>query len=187
MKKGMTMGMILAAVQLLAGSAWAAEKALQKVVALANTELVELGTDAVIVEAVQAENAKGKTLDQIKALDQKWQTTAGVVDFMKALMDSPCGERLKAIKKSAPCYMEIFVMDNLGANVCMSEKTSDYWQGDEPKFTESYKGGAGAVHISDVKFDDSTQVHAIQVSVPVKDSGETIGAMTFGIDLDKLQ
>jgi hypothetical protein len=187
MKKALVKGVFVGAVLLLAGSVWAAEKAPQKVVDLANKELVKLGSDPVIVAAVKAENAKGKTLDQVKEQDKKWQATAGVADFMKALMDSPCGKKLKEIKKSAPYYTELFVMDNLGGNVCMSDKTSDYWQGDEPKFTESYKGGAGAVHISDVKFDDSTQTYAVQVSVPVKDGGKAIGAVTIGIDTAKLK
>ena len=187
MKKRIVAGVFGIAVLLTAGSVLAAEKAPQKVVDLANTQLVKLGTDPAIVQAVKAENGKGKTLDQIKEQDKKWQATPGVVDYMKALMDNPCGKRLKEIQKSAPYYAELFVMDNLGANACMSDKTSDYWQGDEPKFTESYKGGKGAVHISDVKFDDSSQSYTVQVSVPVKDGATVIGAMTIGIDVDKMK
>jgi hypothetical protein len=167
--------------------ALAGEKAPQKVVDLANSTLAKLGADPVIVAAVKAENAKGKTLSQIQELDKKWMATAGVADFMKALMDSECGQYLKKIQASQPFFAEIFVMDNQGANVAMSDKTSDYWQGDEPKFTESFKGGAGAIHISDVKFDDSTQAYLAQVSVPVKDGDKVIGAITIGIDVEKVK
>lgn len=45
----------------------------------------------------------------------------------------------------SPEYAEIFVMDNQGANVAMSDKTSDYWQGDEDKFVRSFAGGEGKV------------------------------------------
>jgi hypothetical protein len=65
-----------------------AEKAPQKVIDLANGELAKVGTDPVIVNAVKAENGKGKTLDQIKEKDKKWKATAGIADYMKALMDS---------------------------------------------------------------------------------------------------
>lgn len=169
------------------GFAFAAEKAPQKVVDLGNTVLVELGTDPVIVDAVKAENAKRKTLDKIKALDKKWKATAGVADYMNALMTSTCGKHLRGIQNSEKYYAEIFVMDNKGANVCMTDKTSDYWQGDEAKFKESYKGGQGAVHIGGVKFDDSTQAYLVQVSVPVKDGGSVIGAITIGVDVDKAE
>ncbi len=187
MKKSIAFGMVGLAALGLAGNLSAAEKAPQKVVDLAGSELAKLGSDPVIVEAVKVENAKGKTLDQIKELDKKWQQAAGVVDYMQALMNNPCGKRLKEIQKSAPYYAELFVMDKLGANVCMSDKTSDYWQGDEPKFSESYKDGKGAVHIGEVKFDDSVQAYIVQVSVPVTEGGAVIGAMTIGIDVDKLK
>ncbi len=163
-----------------------AEKAPQAVVDLGNTTLAALGSDPAIVAAVKAENAKGKTLEQIKAEDAKWQADAGVLDYMKALMDSDCGKRLKEIQQSAPYYAEIFVMDNQGANVAMTEKTSDYWQGDEAKFTKSFAGGAGAVFVDEVKFDDSSQSYLVQVSVPVKDGDTAIGAITIGVDVEKL-
>jgi len=165
----------------------AEEKAPQKVVDLANTSLVKLGSDPVIIKAVKAENAKGKTLDQIKDLDETWKATPGIVDYMKNMMESECGKHLRAIQGSASYYAEIFVMDNLGGNVCMTDKTSDYWQGDEDKFTESYKGGKGAVHISGIKFDDSTQAYVVQVSVPVVENGDVIGAITVGVDVDKIE
>jgi len=168
-------------------SAFAAEKAPQKVVDLANSVLTKLGSESVIVESVKQENSKAKTLAQIQELDKKWMATPGVDDTMKAMMNSECGKFLREFQKSQPFYAEIFVMDNQGANVAMTDKTSDYWQGDEDKFKESFKGGAGAVHIGDVKFDDSTQSYLVQVSVPVKDGEKVIGAITIGVDLDKLK
>lgn len=166
---------------------YAAEKAPQEVIDLAHSELVKLGTEPIVVEAVKAENAKGKTLDQIKEIDEKWKATPGITDYMQALMDSECGKYLRALQEKTPYYAEIFVMDNQGANVAMTNKTSDYWQGDEAKFIESYKDGAGGIHIGDVEFDDSAQAYLVQVSVPVKDEDTVIGAITIGIDLDIME
>jgi len=168
-------------------TAVAGEKAPQKVVDFANTTLVAHGSDLVIVKAVQEENGKKKTLNQIKEYDQKWRQTPGVAPFMKELMESESGRYLRSIQNSAPYYAEIFVMDNKGANVAMTDKTSDYWQGDEAKFTQSFNRGQGGVHISDVEFDDSAQAYLVQVSVPVKDGDQVIGAITFGIDVDQIQ
>ncbi|MBI4791807.1 MAG: hypothetical protein HY789_03525 [Deltaproteobacteria bacterium] len=162
----------------------AGEQAPQKVVDLANTTLAAFGADPVIVKAVRDENAKGKTLAQIQEKDAAWKAFAGHADYMKAIMDSECGTHIRKIQENAPYYTEIFVMDNQGANVAMTDKTSDYWQGDEAKFQKSY--AAGAVFIDEVKFDDSTQSYQVQVSVPVMDNGKAIGAITFGIDVDKL-
>jgi hypothetical protein len=159
------------------GRAWAGEKAPQKVVDLANTKLAGLGTDPMIVQAVKDENAKGKTLAQIQDKDNQWKAHAGLADYMKAIMDSDCGKYLAGIQKSAPFYAEIFVMDNQGANVAMTDKTSDYWQGDEATFKNSYAGGAGAVFVDEAEFDDSAQAYLVQVSVPVKDGDKAVGAI----------
>ena len=169
------------------GMVCAGEKAPQKVVDLANSILVKHGVDPVVIDAVKAENAKGKTLDQIKQMDEKWRAHAGIANYMQAMMDSACGKHIAGIQGSAPYYAEIFVMDNQGANVAMTDKTSDYWQGDEAKFKKSFANGTGAVFIDDVEFDDSTQAYLVQVSVPVKEGTTVIGAITFGIDIDKIE
>ncbi len=167
---------------------WATEEeAPQAVKELAHGSLAQLGSDPVIVAAVKAENEKQKTMDQIKSMDEKWLSTAGIADFMKALMDSPCGQHLRKIQNSNAYYAEIFVMDNQGANVAMTDKTSDYWQGDEAKFKKAFNGGKSAVFVDAVEFDDSAQAYLCQVSVPVLDNGKAIGAITFGIDVDKVQ
>jgi hypothetical protein len=47
---------------------------------------------------------------------------------------------------------------------------------------------AGEIHISKVEFDESTGTYQWQVLVPITDpaSGELIGAITFGINVQSL-
>lgn len=158
-----------------------------KVVELAGKTLAAMGSDPVIIAAVKDENRKNKSLDKIKADDKIWSVTPGISPFMKAILESECSKHLRKIKDSQPYYSEIFVMDNKGANVALTNKTSDYWQGDEDKFLKSFNNGKGSVFIDKVKFDDSSQSYLVQVSVPVKDGGKTIGAITFGIDVEKVK
>lgn len=166
--------------------AGAADPAPAKVVALARSVVAKLGTAPEVVKAVKAQNAKGAALADVQAFDKKWMATPGVADFMKALIDSECGLYLKKVQGGAPFYSEIFVTDKLGANVAMTSKTSDYWQGDEPKFTESWKDGAGAVYVSDVAFDKRSQTYVVHVSVPVKEGATTIGVLVAGISVEKV-
>jgi hypothetical protein len=172
---------------LMTSMALAAEKAPQKIMDLTNNTLAPIGTDPIIIEAVKAENAKGKSMDEIKAMDEKWKNTAGVADFMRSLMDSACGKHIREFQKSQPYFSEIFVMDNQGANVAMTDKTTDYWQGDEAKFQKSFNNGAGAVFVDEVEFDESTQTYLVQVSVPVMDGDKAIGSITFGIDVEQVK
>lgn len=165
---------------------FAGEKAPQKVVNLAN-ELAKYGTNSVIVKAVKAQNAQNLSLSEIKKRDEEWKKTPGISSFMSSLFDSECGKYLAKLQKDLGYCTEIFAMDNQGANVALSEKTSDYWQGDEDKFIKSYNNGNGGILISDIEFDTSSQAYIVQISVPVKDAGKVIGAITFGIDVDKVK
>ena len=85
------------------------------------------------------------------------------------------------LKSNMKFLSEIFVMDNQGANVCMSDKTSDDWQGDEAKFQASFAGGQGAIHVGAMPFDKSSQAYIWQISVPVKEGDRVIGAITFWV------
>lgn len=79
-------------------------------------------------------------------------------------------------------------MDARGLNVAASDVTSDYWQGDEAKFSETFPNGAGASHISEVEYDESTQTYQAQISFPIVDpvSNEVVGAATVGVNADAL-
>jgi hypothetical protein len=154
---------------------------------LAETKLVKWASSSEITSAVKTQNAKNISLDEIKQEDQKWIATSGVDDFMKDMLANSCSSYLKSLLKQNPYFTEIFVMDNKGANVGMSNKTSDYWQGDEDKFIKCYNNGNGTTFFGKLSFDESTQAYTIQVSVPVKESGKTIGAVTFGIDPAKVK
>ena len=145
------------------------------------------GSNPVLITAVAAQNAEGKTLAQIQARDAEWRQTSEIDAGMQALLDNAAAQELRRLEQSEPFFFEIFLMDGQGANVAMTNKTSDYWQGDEAKFTESFAGGQGSVHVGDVEFDESAQAYLVQVSVPVLQDGQAIGAMTIGIDLDALE
>lgn len=45
------------------------------------------------------------------------------------------------IVQQADVYSEAFVTDAKGANVAAYPATSDYWQGDEDKFTKAFASG----------------------------------------------
>lgn len=150
-------------------------------------DLQAWGTDPTLIAAVKEQNAQGLTLDGIQARDAEWRKVDGMDAEMTAMMESTAANKLTEFEKTQPYFFEVFLMDNQGANVAMTNKTSDYWQGDEAKWQESFKDGAGAVHIGDVEFDESAQDYLVQVSVPVMDGDAAIGAITIGVNLDDLE
>lgn len=160
----------------------AAETSTQKVTKYANSVLTQLAADPTIVKAVIVENAKGKTLDEIRKWDEKWMASEGITPFIKERMESPMGQHLVGIRDTQYFFKEIFLMDNQGAVIALSDKTSDYWQGDEKKFQRPFT--RNSVFVDDVSFDKSAKAFLAHVNVPVKDRGVVIGVITFGIDMD---
>ena len=151
----------------------------------ANTVLAKFGADKGIAKAVKAQNKKGMTLFDIKNTDGAWRgLKEGKLAIMDELMSNDCAKAAKALMDSQDYIVEIFVMDDQGANVCMTAKTGDYWQGDEGKFVNSYNGGIGSVFVDEIEEDGGKMIS--QVSIPVVSKGVAIGAMTIAVDVDKL-
>jgi hypothetical protein len=164
-----------------------AEEASNEVKFLANTTLAEMGMDDTIVQAVKEQNKKMKSLRTIKEMDSKWKAESGVADYMTALMENKCAQRLKTIVAEKKYLMEIFVMDNMGANVCQTDKTGDYWQGDEAKWTNSYNGGRGGVFVDEVEVDNGKKVCQVSVPVVERKTDTVVGAMTFGVFVEQVK
>lgn len=144
--------------------------------------------DPKVLEAVKAQNAKHAGLDEatIIELDNKWRS--GDENLVQTVLGNELSVFLKGVKDSGEgLYTEIFVMDNKGLNVGQSDPTSDYWQGDEAKWKETYLIGPDAIHLSDIEEDESTQTFQMQISIPVLDeSGAVIGAATIAVDAEQL-
>lgn len=141
--------------------------------------------------AIAAQNAKhsGMSQSQIIAMDNTWRAEVGQSDtplITSVLATDLSAQLADVVTASDGSVTEIFVMDNLGLNVAQSAVTSDYWQGDEAKFTKTYAMGADAVHVSEIEFDESTQSYQAQVSMTLSDpaTGRPIGAVTFGLNAE---
>ena len=161
--------------------------------ALGTGAIKQFAADPALLEAVKAHNAISAGYDQarIDALDQQWRAEidASSKPLIDATLNNAASAYLAAVQEeSAGLYTEIFAMDARGLNVAQSTLTSDYWQGDEDKWQQTFLVGPDAVQISEVEQDESTQVFQSQVSVAITDpaSGEVVGAVTVGVDLSML-
>lgn len=150
-------------------------------------------SDPVLIDAIKAQNAAHAALSQadIDALDQKWraETESDAKPMIDGVLASPLSVFLKGKQEASGALItEVFVTDNKGLNVGQSDVTSDYWQGDEAKWTESFGAGPDGLFVDEAEKDESTQMLQSQASVAIKDpaTGEAIGAVTIGINLDAL-
>ncbi len=160
---------------------------------LVKSQLNSIVSDAKVVSAINAQNAKTSSLDEaaIITLDKKWraETKAGSKPMIDGVLANDLSQHLMGVaEQSEGLFTEIFVMDAKGLNVGQSAVTSDYWQGDEAKWKKTFLAGSGAVFIDKVEEDESTQTFQTQVSLAITDpaTGKPVGAVTFGINIEQL-
>lgn len=157
------------------------------------TNISHWASDPILIDALRDSNTKTADFDaaRINELDQAWQTEVGTPDtpLIATVITHPASDFLRQqMAASEGVIAEVFIMDQTGLNVAATSVTSDMWQGDEAKFIYTYDVGAGAIHISDVEFDDSSQAYLAQISISIADpeTGDLLGAMTVGLNAETL-
>ncbi len=159
--------------------------------AFVETNIMTWAESTQVIDAINAQNAQtaGSSEAQILEWDAAWRAQIGQADqplINEVMTRDLSGFLAEQVAASGGRIMEIFVMDAVGLNVAASDVTSDYWQGDEEKYTKTFNAGTGAVFVDAVEFDESTQSYQGQISVSLSDpaTGEVVGAMTIGLNAE---
>lgn len=146
----------------------------------------------IIIDAINAQNKKHHNISKgdIMIRDNKWRRERLETNrpLITQLLTNDCSHFLKEQKSASNgLYSEIFVMDNKGLNVGLSDETSDYWQGDEAKFIRTFHKGKGAIYLDHIRFDESSRSFLSQVSLSITDpnTDTLIGAITVGVNMEK--
>lgn len=148
---------------------------------LAINKMLPMVTNSVFVQETLKQNKKGVAINEIKKIDKQWINAEEELAIQSEKMSNTVAKAIKGWVKENPEFVEVFVMDDQGAVVGENALTSDYWQGDEAKWKNSYKNGAGGLDGGKVKFDKSANQKLQQVSLPIIASGGVVvGAITFG-------
>lgn len=142
-----------------------------------------IASDPGVREAVAASDAASETPEQVRRRDTAWMANPGD-PLRKAIVQAPCSARLRDLVKDDPMVVEAFVMNDRGTLVCSVAETSDYWQGDEPKWQRTFLEGRDPF-VDEPAFDASTGKYAIQISVPVVSGAKRIGAVTLTLKLSR--
>jgi hypothetical protein len=119
-------------------------------------------------------------MKRILAIDEEWQKDRKVPAAVAGVLTNPAARFLADIVQQDQLYREILLADSHGRLVAASQVTSDYYQADEGWFTQALgEGRRGRIIVSDVRRDESADVYAFDISVPVADptSDELVGVM----------
>ena len=157
--------------------------------ALAVTDVIRKGVE----ERNQSYTGNPDTiLDEILLLDEAWRTaTDDDVLITNTTSDefavNPAASQLQDSLAAFPDQSEIFITDRYGATVAATGRLSDYYQADEEWWEAAWNDGIGAVYLSDLTFDESAQVNALLLAMPIFDQrGEIIGIIRSTLVLDDL-
>lgn len=153
--------------------------AIQKRLAADAEKLRAWSGEEALVTALRAQNAKNTSQADIEKQDKAWVDGKNEA-LVRAVTTGACADRLRELAAKQG-YREAFVMDARGAIVCATQRTSDYWQGDEAKWARAFDGGKGATFIDRLRLDESAKANLAQISVPVMENGRAIGVITAGV------
>jgi hypothetical protein len=130
-----------------------------------------LAKDPLIIKAVKETNERNRniTMPEILRLDEKWQKTEGLDEFIKSFIINECGRYLVEFQEANEVFSEIFITDEKGLIVGETNKTSDYLQAVEDWWIKAFNKGNGMSYYGVLEYDKSSRTEAISLYVPVRD------------------
>lgn len=165
------------------------DEEISHILAIADDLFQELEERVPLAAAIAA-GPKISSLSEILNLDAQWQALAPrhYSEMARRVADQAASVAMSQWQeKHEPLVTEVMLTNSIGTLVAMSRLTSDFWQGDEPKFEEHIQGDARAVYVSPIRYDASTSRFQIIISKPVTTPGhwQPLGVLAIGLDAER--
>jgi serine phosphatase RsbU (regulator of sigma subunit) len=116
----------------------------------------------------------------IDGIEARWPALPDFAPEIAARLGNDLARRLREFQKRNPNFAELLVTDAKGRLIAATHKTSDFWQADETWWQEAAKLGRGAAHVEGPNYDESAEVHSIDIAIPLFDPGQT-GGVPVGV------
>jgi len=130
-------------------------------------------TQTVLALSLASENlnslSQNQLYQQILDIEKKWPQLSKEEQPLKRILESPLSGLLKYFRQFESAFVEILATDASGQLVAATDKTTDFWQGDEEWWEATYNEGKGKPYMSDVNFDESAGIYSIDICIPVID------------------
>ncbi|TGN40413.1 transporter substrate-binding domain-containing protein [Marinobacter confluentis] len=130
------------------------------------------------------------SLSEILNLDAQWQALAPshYSDMARRVADQDASVAMAQWQKRHETLVtEVMLTNSVGTLVAMSQLTSDFWQGDEPKFERHIRGDTRDIYVSPIRYDASTSRFQVTVSMPIIRKGQWLpaGVLVIGLDVEQ--
>ena len=137
-------------------------------------------TDAVRAAAVKSNQENTLNQAAINFLDQQWRAADAADDnadpLVASVLDNELSTALIRFREEFPQHVEVFLTDRQGVNVAATNRTSDYYQGDEEWWQTAYQQGT---YIGQPEYDESSNTVAINMASAIyaENSSDVVGVM----------
>ena len=165
--------------------------AAEEMARFAEAQFIEWVNVPQIIEAIRAQNAMNRplTLERIVQLDDRWRGEFETYTrpMLAEILERPASQYLtERVLEEHGVITEVIIMDMHGLNVAQTAATSDFWQGDEPKYTKTYLSASDRNHVSDIEQGEASNIYQRQISFKVVDplTGQAIGAATITVNAE---
>ncbi len=119
--------------------------------------------------------------DYILKMDEEWMSSSSnITSFIEDMLDNPISNKLNRNidfykdRFDYELFGEIFVTNKYGANIGLTQITSDYYQADEEWWM---KGKENGVYIGDVEFDNSSAIYSTTIAIRIDDEKDNFVGM----------
>jgi len=127
------------------------------------------------------------TPQEITAIDQQWRKTEGVDLFIVSLITNELADQLKEFQEKQGGLAEIFITDQKGLLIASTNKTSDFYQGDELWWQEAFLRNDPNGSFGNREYDESALVEDIPLYLVIRgERSDVIGVLKAVSVKDKI-
>ena len=155
-------------------------------------DVAALAMNPAVVEATTAQKVRKRPDDaaiaaRVGRIESTWETPQ-VDPLVKEILSAPTSQVLRHHREMEPRILKIVVADETGATVAATDKPLHYVQSNEVHWQAVYGEGRGGIYISEIRYDDQTKAHYLQIGMPVLEEGTSrfIGAVSALVDVSGL-
>lgn len=136
------------------------------------------------------QEAASRTLSptQRDSIDTQWrdEVATGHFQLIDSFLARPVSKFLRFQQsRNHDLITELILVDRDGHNLGLADASSDFWQGDESKFTGAADLGSGGLYISDISYDVSARHFLVHAGIPLHDGQRLAGVLIVGINVEK--
>jgi len=145
------------------------------------------------VQAVTSANRPYEHLSEealrarIDTIEKTWETSQ-TDGLSEQILTSDVARQLRRVRELNPTLLKITVGDVTGATVAATDRPAHYFQTDRESWQALSSQGRGAIHVSDLRYDDQTHLYYVSIAYPIlqEGTGRFIGAVTAMADVSPL-